>query len=91
MKQMRTKLFGFILMIIVFCIPISVEATNYRIGDKIEFGQKNGQVLIWDVIHVDSDGNPLLFSNEILDWKAFDSTDQETGDERRETDRKSVV
>lgn len=85
MKQMRTKLFGFILMIIVFCIPISVEATNYRVGDKIEFGQKNGQVLIWDVIHVDSDGNPLLFSNEILDWKAFDSTDQETGDERRET------
>lgn len=78
MKLMKRSVFGLICLIGLLCIPIGVNAAGYKIGDRIEFGQKAGQPLVWDVIHVDAQGNPLLFSSEVLAWKAFDSNDRET-------------
>lgn len=75
------KVFGYwmIIWLGLLIFPTDVGATTYRIGDQIEFGQHDGNPVLWNVIDIDDDGNPLLFSRNILEWKAFDASSVEAG------------
>lgn len=42
-------------------------------GDYILFGSYQGQPILWQVIGRDDFGNPLLYSDKILTYKAFDN------------------
>ncbi|MBC7960039.1 MAG: leucine-rich repeat domain-containing protein, partial [Vallitaleaceae bacterium] len=46
-------------------------------GDYVYFGQYNGQPLLWRVITIDDDGDPLLFSEAIVTYKAFDGAEND--------------
>lgn len=43
------------------------------IGDYIEFGAYNDEPVLWRVIHIDEEGDPLLFSEYIISYKSFDA------------------
>lgn len=51
--------------------------TSVSLGDYVYFGQYNGQPILWRVIKLDDEGDPLLFSEEILTYKAFDAAENE--------------
>jgi hypothetical protein len=57
--------------------PKSTESTesnsSLKIGDYIQFGQYRDLPLLWRVIHVDEQANPVLFSDRIFALKAFDA------------------
>jgi hypothetical protein len=44
-----------------------------KIGDYIQFGKYDNQPILWRVIHLDSNGDPMLFAERILSLKAFDA------------------
>src|SRR5690606_34292540 len=46
----------------------------FKKGDIIEFGNYNNEPILWQVVHIDENGNPLLFSKRILTIKAFDAS-----------------
>lgn len=45
------------------------------IGDYIFFGHYFGDPILWRVVSFDQKGHPILYSEEILCYKAFDSAD----------------
>ena len=50
-----------------------VEASNsVQIGEYIQFGVHNNEPILWKVIHIDDTGAPLLFSEKVLEERAFD-------------------
>lgn len=49
------------------------EETRTKIGDYILFGTYYAAPVLWRVIHLDQQGNPLLFSEKILCLKVFDA------------------
>lgn len=56
--------------------PIQVKTeTTAKIGDYIQFGNYNGQTILWRVIDLDAAGDPLLLSEKILSIQAFDLED----------------
>lgn len=77
-----------LLFILTGCNSNTNEQTmamdDLKIGDYIEFGKYDEQPILWRVIHIDEDGNPLLFSDRILSLKAFDSM----GKYHKNTERK---
>jgi chitodextrinase len=46
---------------------------TYKVGDYFLFGHYHSVPILWRVIQLDSDGNPLLFADRILAFKAFDA------------------
>lgn len=54
--------------------PVYAKAT-LAVGDYVYFGQYNGQSILWRVINLDELGDPLLFSEQILSYKAFDAAE----------------
>lgn len=50
--------------------------TLLALGDYVYFGQYNGQPILWRVIKLDDEGDPLLFSENILSYKAFDAAEK---------------
>ncbi len=51
-----------------------VEATsNIQIGDYVQFGAYYDESILWRVINIDKDGDPLLFAENIISLKAFDA------------------
>ncbi|MCZ0703084.1 hypothetical protein J2T56_001348 [Natronobacillus azotifigens] len=68
-----------LLCILCSTIIFSFNASSYayaapKIGDVIQLGQYNDKAIKWIVIHIDRDGDPLLLSDRILTYKAFDVT-----------------
>lgn len=63
-------------LIISFLGPASqkVQAQQQiKIGDYIQFGTYYNEPILWRVVHIDEDGDPLLFSENILTFKCFDA------------------
>ena len=52
----------------------TVKASDLNIGDIVEFGSHLGEKITWRVINKTSDGYPLLFSEKVIDIKAFDAS-----------------
>ncbi len=48
-------------------------APSVNIGDYIQFGRYNNAPILWRVIHKDTNGDPILFADRILTFKAFDA------------------
>jgi hypothetical protein len=44
-----------------------------KVGDYVQFGKYYDEAILWRVINIDADGDPLLFSDRILSIKAYDS------------------
>lgn len=51
------------------------EPSTLLIGDYIFFGQYYDEPILWRVTSFDQERNPILYSEEILCYKAFDSAD----------------
>ncbi len=51
-------------------------ASKLEIGEYVKFGKYNNQPIMWRVIHVTDDGNPMLLSDRVLTYKAFDANDR---------------
>lgn len=58
------------------------------IGDYIEFGAYNDEPVLWRVIHIDEEGDPLLFSEYIISYKSFDAIELDLVEE---TTHKSLL
>lgn len=56
---------------------------NLKLGDYILFGSFLGESIIWQIIIFNSDGDPLLFSYNILTFRAFDSKGDKYLDDNR--------
>ncbi len=62
-------------------LPNSVEtqvvqaapAGSVKLGDYIQFGSYNNAPILWRVINIDANGDPVLFADRILTIKAFDA------------------
>jgi chitodextrinase len=61
------------LMSEVFTAKTKTINRDMKIGDYIQFGTYNNAPILWRVIHVDSNGHPVVFSDRILSFKAFDA------------------
>ncbi len=48
-------------------------APTVKIGDYIRFGKVYNAPILWRVIHLDANGDALLFSDRILTLRAFDA------------------
>jgi hypothetical protein len=48
-------------------------AQTVKIGQYVQFGTYNATPITWRIIHMDANGNPLLFSEQILTFKSFDA------------------
>lgn len=44
-----------------------------KLGDYVQFGSYLGAPIIWRVMNIDTDGNPILFADKVLSFKVFDS------------------
>lgn len=63
-------------MMITFLSIAPMQAqgnTKIKVGDYVRFGSYYGDTILWRVIHIDKDGDPLLFAENILTLKAFDA------------------
>ena len=56
---------------------------NFKLGDYILFGSYLEEQILWQIINFDFDGDPLLFSHNILTFRAFDSKGDKHSDENR--------
>ncbi len=76
-KHVTIIILACILFILTGCNNNTTEQTismdDLKIGDYIEFGKYDEQPILWRVIHIDEDGNPLIFSDRIISLKSFDS------------------
>ncbi len=52
---------------------VVISKSNFQLGDIVTFGKYKNTPLEWKVIHLDNNGNPLLFADKIYDVKAFDA------------------
>lgn len=50
------------------------EAAEMNIGDYVQFGKYNDAPVLWRVIHKDENGNPLLFAEKAISYKAYDAS-----------------
>ncbi len=44
-------------------------------GDYVQFGRYLGDPIIWRVVYINEDGNPMLFSEKILCYKPYDAAE----------------
>jgi hypothetical protein len=86
-SRMKKEFRLLILVIAILCVVV-VTFTFYenhdsekddavKVGDYVKFGRYADESIIWRVIHVDREGNPLLFSDRILTLKAYNTFDYE--------------
>ncbi len=76
---MRNKLIVLALVVALLAVPVYGLAAPAQpvtgalgVGTYVQFGTYGGKPIIWQVIHNDSNGS-VLFSTEILTYKAFDA------------------
>lgn len=59
------KVFILAFIMIIFMVSHAYgEEEFFKKGDIIEFGNYNNEPILWQVVHIDENGNPLLFSKE---------------------------
>ena len=89
-KHVTSIILACILFILTGCNSNTTEQTmemdDLKIGDYIEFGKYDEQPILWRVIHIDEDGNPLIFSDKIISLKMFDAK----GSYHKNEDRKEL-
>ncbi len=89
-KHVTSIILACILFILTGCNSNTTDQTmamdDLKIGDYIEFGKYDEQPILWRVIHIDEDGNPLIFSDRILSLKVFDAK----GSYHKNEDRKEL-
>lgn len=75
MKKRLTLIVIIVLLLVVSpYLQYSIKAnSNVKIGDYVQFGSYGGKPILWRVINIDSDGDPLLFADKIISFKAYDS------------------
>jgi len=87
-KYLTSIILACTLFILTGCNSNTTEQTitmaDLKIGDYIKLGKYDDQPILWRIIHIDEDGNPLIFSDRILSLKVFDSM----GDCHKNIDRK---
>lgn len=75
-----------IMAMLVTLIPIMANAsTNISVGEYVRMGTYNGQPILWRCVDIDANG-PLMLSDEVLCYKAFDaptSLNSKTGSHSR--------
>jgi len=55
---------------------LNVLAINeLKVGDYVIYGHYQHEPIIWQVINIDDQGNPLLFSESAISYKAFDASE----------------
>lgn len=66
----------FLLIALINNVGFSEASTgsSLKVGDFVELGQYENEPVVWQVVNIDTDGNPLLFSRRILTIKAFDAS-----------------
>ncbi len=66
-----------ILLLIFTAVPAFGQkvssSTSIKIGDYVQFGHYNEEPIVWRIINIDKDGDPLLFSEDIISLKAYDA------------------
>lgn len=62
----------------IIVVPEATE-NGIKIGDYIEFSKYNGKPILWRVININEDGSPMLLSDRILTFKAFDAKGDNIG------------
>ncbi len=80
MKVVKVKHLLLLHIFLLFALISSVgfgeasKGSSLVVGDYIEFGQYENEPVVWQVVSIDAEGNPLLFSRRILTIKAFDAS-----------------
>lgn len=49
------------------------QESDIQLGEYVQFGSYYGAPIIWRVIHLDEKGDPMLWSDKLLTFKAFDA------------------
>lgn len=74
---MKKRYLGLICsMVLLFSMVLSTTTyavTQLRVGDYVKFGQYNNEPIVWRVIALDEENDPLLWSDSIIAFKAFDA------------------
>lgn len=82
-RKFKKQLLVFFTIISLFIIANMFGTMNIRaasdlkVGDYIEFGSYNNQTLLWQVIHLDEEGKPLLWCDKVICHKAYDGVNSE--------------
>ncbi len=87
----------FFLIPIIFLVAIvstvgfseTLKRSEIKVGDYVSLGRYENEPIVWQVVGIEPDGNPILFSRRILTIKAFDASgpkDEEDVDDNFETD-----
>ena len=73
----------FLLIALINSVGFSEASTgsSLKVGDFVELGQYENESVVWQVVSIDADGNPLLFSRRILTIKAFDASGSQYDDD----------
>jgi hypothetical protein len=56
-------------------INLKISKGTFKIGDYVEFGKYNDLPIMWRIIHIDEQGDPVLFSDKVLSTKVFNAED----------------
>ncbi|WFD09600.1 hypothetical protein [Tepidibacter hydrothermalis] len=87
MKKSLVAILTSILLFSIFIVGCeNSQPKELKIGDYIQFGKYNDELILWRIINIDPDGNPLLFSDRIISLKAFDADGNYHDDEIRVDD-----
>ncbi len=77
----RSLIFLSILILVVFTTSSLFAQKTLKLGDNVNFGYYKGYSISWKVIDVDTDGNFLLWANNILTYKPYDAAESGSGGE----------
>lgn len=80
MTLIRNKSLVLCIIILLLITPptMTVESSgglSVSVGDYVSYGHYKNQAIVWQVIHIDEQGNPLLHATEVLGFKAFDAAE----------------
>ncbi len=76
----KTLLIAVIAVMVVIAIAAAFIITNankVQVGDQIDFGNYQDEIIRWEVLAVE-DGKMLIISDKILDWKLFNDDSAST-------------
>lgn len=59
---------------------LNTDSASFAVGQYIEFGKYLGKPILWKIINIDDEGDPLLFSEKIISIKCFDAAESGTYD-----------
>lgn len=71
-RRIRTivSLFTIAAMLLTFT-PVNAAENGLKEGDYVKFGTYHGAAILWRVVDLDEDGDPMLLSDQIITNKPF--------------------